>query len=314
MRLNFYFEWPFYDVEGEQLLPTSNYTHLITSAKLYKLCKETHPEIEIKAINTYSLNWHGEVGTNPYHCPACKFTHFFLIIENPDTKKYFLISYWDKLREVNHGTFWDLENCVEIFTSDGVQANEIDFSSILTPYTPTSYMSLYKQTEARIEEVFRNPKITPERLFFRGTKYGIREYLAENEKRIYIDDYKVSPETFIDEIAPYSINIDINGAAEVSCRTFDIMGLQSALIRPKLNVKFHNELIPDYHYAALKCDDLGNWKDVGDAYIERFEDLKKDPELVKFLSENGRKWYEENATMNAHVNILKKLLDFNKLK
>jgi len=39
MRLNFYFEWPFYDVEGEQLLPTSNYTHLITSAKLYKLCK-----------------------------------------------------------------------------------------------------------------------------------------------------------------------------------------------------------------------------------------------------------------------------------
>ena len=47
MRLNFYFEWPFYDVEGEQLLPTSNYTHLITSAKLYKLCKEIYPEIEI---------------------------------------------------------------------------------------------------------------------------------------------------------------------------------------------------------------------------------------------------------------------------
>jgi len=175
-------------------------------------------------------------------------------------------------------------------------------------------MSLYRQTEAKIEEVFKNPKITPERLSFRGTKYGIRAYLAENEKRIHIDDYKVSPEIFINEIAPYSINIDINGAAEVSCRTFDIMGLQSALIRPKLNVKFHNELIPDYHYASLKCDDLGNWNDIGDAYIERFEDLKKDPELVKFLSENGRKWYEENATMSAHVNILKKLLDFNKLK
>jgi hypothetical protein len=314
MRLNFYFEWPFYDVEGEQLLPTSNYTHLITSAKLYKLCKETYPEIEIKAINTYPLNRYGEIGRNPYCCPACKFGHFFLIIENPDTKKYFLVSYWDKLREVTSGTFWDLENCVEIFSSVGVQANEINFESINIPYTPISGMSLYKQTEARIEEVFQNPKIIPENLFFRGVAYGVRDYLNKNEKRIYIDETKILPEAFIDEIAPYSINIDINGAAEVSCRTFDAMGLQSALIRPKLNVKYHNELIPDYHYAALKCNDLGDWKAVGEAYIERFEDLKKDPELVKFLAENGRKWYEENATMDAHVNILKKLLDFNKLK
>ena len=138
--------------------------------------------------------------------------------------------------------------------------------------------------------------------------------MAENEKRIHIEETKIAPELFIDEMALNSINIDINGAAEVSCRTFDALGLQSALIRPKLNVKQHNELIPDYHYAALKCEDLGDWKTVGEAYVERFEDLKKDPELVKFLSENGRKWYEENATMDAHVNILKKLLDFNKLK
>jgi len=314
MRLNFYFEWPFHDTEGEQLLPTSNYTHLITSAKLYKLCKEQHPEIDIKAVNTYHMNWHGEIGINPYHCPACKFTHFFLIIENPDTKKYFLISYWDKLREVESGTFWDLENGVEIFASLGTQNNEINFEPVTIPYTPISGMSLYKQTEARIEEVFRNFKITPEKLFFRGVAYGIRAYLAENEKRIHINETKVSPEFFIDEITPYSINIDINGAAEVSCRTFDIMGLQSALIRPKISARFYNELIPDYHYAALKCEDLGDWKAVGEAYIERFEDLKKDSELVKFLAENGRKWYEENATMSAHVNILKKLLDFNKLK
>jgi hypothetical protein len=314
MRLNFYFEWPFYDVEGEQSLPTSDYTHLITSAKLYKLCKETYPEIDIKAINTYYMNWYGKIEPRPYHCPACKFGHFFLIIENPDNKKYFLVSYWDKFRGIDSGTFWDLENCVEIFTSVGVQANEINFESINLTYTPISGMSLFKQTEVRIEEIYKNPKTTPNGLFFRGGKYGIREYLAENEKRIYIDDHRVSPIAFIDEMALSSINIDINGAAEVSCRTFDALGLQSALIRPKLKVKQHNELIPDYHYAALKCEDLGDWKTVGEAYVERFEDLKKDPELVKFLAENGRKWYEENATINAHVNILKKLLDFNKLK
>jgi hypothetical protein len=313
MRLNFYFEWPFYDTEGEQLLPASDYTHLITSAKLYKLCKETYPEIDIKAVNTYHMNGKGEIETYPGHCPACKFSHFFLIIENPDTKKYFLVSYWDKFRGVTPGNFWDLENCVEIFTSVGIQANEVNFDSIDITYTPISGMSLYRQTEARIAEVYKNPKSLPNKLYFKGGCYDFREYMY-SDGRVEMDNYRVPPVEFIDIISKNSINIDINGAAEVSCRTFDALGLQSALIRPKLNVKQHNELIPDYHYAALKCEDLGNWKEVADAYIERFEDLKKDPNLVQFLSENGRKWYEENATMDAHVNILKKLLDFNKLK
>jgi hypothetical protein len=119
---------------------------------------------------------------------------------------------------------------------------------------------------------------------------------------------------FIEEISPYSINIDINGAAEISCRTIDIMGLKSALIRPKLSIKFHNELIPDYHYASLKCNDLGHWKDVADAYVERFEELKKDPDQVEFLATNGRRWYEENGTISAHVGLLNKLIDLNKLK
>ena len=313
MRLNFYFEWPFLDTEGEQLLPCSDYTHLITSAKLYKLCKETYPEIDIKAVNTYHMNGKGEIEDYPGHCPACKFSHFFLIIENPDTKKYFLVSYWDKFRGVSSGTFWDLENCVEIFTSVGIQANEVNFESIDITYTPISGLSLYRQTEARIAEVYKNPKSTPERLYFKGGCYDFREYMY-SDGRIEMDNYRVSPVEFIDIISKNSINVDINGAAEVSCRTFDALGLQSALIRPKLTAKQHNELIPDYHYAALKCNDLGNWKEVADAYIDRFEDLKKDPNLVQFLSENGRKWYEENVTMDAHVNILKKLLDFNKLK
>jgi hypothetical protein len=92
------------------------------------------------------------------------------------------------------------------------------------------------------------------------------------------------------------------------------MGVKSALIRPKLTIKYHNELIPDYHYASLRCDDLGNWKSVADAYIDRFEELKKHPDEIEFLSNNGRKWYEENATIDAHVNILKKVIDLNKLK
>ena len=278
MRLNFYFEWPFYDVEGEQLIPCSDYSHLIASAKLYKLCKETHPEIEIKAINSYNLNEKGEPGIKS-HGPTNKFSHFYLIIENPDNKKYFVVSYWDKLRGMSEHTFWDMENLVELFAAVGIQDNERDFRPCsYIKYTPISYMSLYKETEDRIEKVYKNPKTTPERLYFKGGCYDFREYMY-GDGRIEMDNIRVPPSEFIDIIAKNSINVDINGAAEISCRTLDILGLQSALIRPKLSIKFHNELIPDYHYAALKCNNLGNWKEVADAYIERFEDLKNNPEL-----------------------------------
>jgi hypothetical protein len=277
------------------------------------MCRESYPNIEFNAINSSKLNEKGEIGIK-CHGPTNKFSHFYLIIENPDNKKYFVVSYWDKLRGMDEGTHWDMENMVELFAAAGIQDNEIDFKpSPHIKYTPISFMSLFKETETRIEEVYKNPKTTPDRLYFKGGCYDFREYMY-NDGRIEMDNTRVFPAEFIDIIAKNSINVDINGAAEISCRTIDIIGLQSALIRPKLSIKFHNELIPDYHYAALKCDDLGNWKEVADAYIERFEDLKKDPDLVQFLSKNGRKWYEENATINAHANILKKLINFEKLK
>ena len=38
------------------------------------------------------------------------------------------------------------------------------------------------------------------------------------------------------------------------------------------------------------------------------------PEEVAFIAANGRKWYEENATMDAHVNVIKKVMNLDKLK
>jgi len=313
MKLNFYFEFPTPDVDVKDIFYHNDTTHLISSAELYRLYKNIYPEIEFKAINSRELDWHGNIGQK-LSCPACKYGHHFLIIENPDNKKYFIISYWDKLRELDEYSYWDLENCVEIFAAVGIQQNDIDYQPTDIKYTPISCMSLHKTVEDKIINLFNKTKITPTNLFFRGGKYGIREYIANNDSRFTIDDTRVIPADFIEEISPYSINIDINGAAEISCRTIDIMGLKSALIRPKLSIKFHNELIPDYHYASLKCNDLGNWKDVADAYVERFEELKKDPDQVEFLATNGRRWYEENGTISAHVGLLNKLIDLNKLK
>jgi hypothetical protein len=108
--------------------------------------------------------------------------------------------------------------------------------------------------------------------------------------------------------------MDINGHAEISLRTIDALGLGNAVIRPKLLIQYHNPLIPDYHYAALKCDDQSNLKEMADAYIEKFEELKNNPELVRFLGENGRKWYVENARLDGYVNIHSQIINLEKLK
>lgn len=312
MRLNFYFEFPYVDIDAETPIYCSSYTHLLSSADFYRYCKKTYTDIDIQAVNSWNLNEKGEPGPRGLYCPSCKYGHFFLIIENPDTKKYFVVSYWDKFRAVNEWHNWDLENCIEKFVAVGIQDNEINFIDSGIEYTPISYMTLHKQAEDRIEEVYNNEKSIPERLYFKGGDYDFRSHMYK-DGRIQMDNDRVSPSYFIDILSKNAINVDINGAAEVSCRTFDAMGLRSALIRPKLTIKYHNELIPDYHYAALKCDDLGDWNAVADAYIDRFEELKRNPDEIEFLSANGRKWYEENATIKSHVNILKQVINLNKL-
>lgn len=310
MTINFYFEFPLPDPDVDSGFYSNTSTHLIAFTKLYRRFKARYPEIEFNAINSWGKLYNGlEGGLTNEPFP---YSYFFLIIENVDTKKHLVVSYWDKLRALTNGAFWSLENCVEIFAANGIQSNEIDYKPANIAYTPISLTSLQYSTEIRINEVYKQQKTQPKKLFFRGGHYDIRKFLAE-DSRFTINPERIDTREFVDEIAKWSFNIDINGAAEISCRTIDIMGLQSALIRPKLTIQYHDPLIPDYHYAALKCDDLGNWKEVADAYVERFEDLKKDPDLVQFLAKNGREWYEKNATLESHTNLLEKLINLDKL-
>ena len=309
MRLNFYYEFP---TPGSI---AGNTCHLVAAERLLNLYKQDYPHIEFNYINSWGITYENGLPTLR-SCPGCKFSHFFVIIENPDNKKFFVISYWDKLKDIAlDGTFWDLENCMGIFPSAGTHTDDCSFMPIDLEYTPAAPLTIHKSLEDKAQELYRLkvPKTTPESLFFRGGDYGFRSYLSRNDNRFIINHERIDTQAFANEMAKNTINIDINAVAEISGRTIDAMALGTALIRPRLSIKYHNPLIPDYHYAEVKCEDLSNWSKLADAYVKRFEELKKDEEQVKFFSENGRKWYEENATIEAHVSILKKLIDLNKL-
>jgi hypothetical protein len=304
MKLKCYSEFPTdIDLDHDDIVSTrSDVLAHSTSVELYRALKRQYTDIEIEPINS----WY----THPGTCFNDKYNTAWFIIENPENKKYIAINLQCDTAEGMLA--WDLENCIQLLTGVGVQSNNSTYVvSTKLQYTPATFTTFYKSAYNLIEEIYQRniPKKLPDKLFFIGGSYLFREWLYLNDNRFYMRPDKISRELFIEELGNSSINIDINGMAEVSCRTLDIMGMGSALIRPKLGIQYHNPLIPDYHYAQVYCDDLSDYNKLADAYISRFEDLKKDRDLVQFLSENGRRWYEENATIEAYVKIHTKLMN-----
>jgi hypothetical protein len=266
-----------------------------------------------------------------YSGPACKYGPHFMILENEKNKKYFLISYWDKLKDVMTSspiTNWDIENRVEVFASSGTHVNDFFYKPLNFKYTPMSYTCMTIENEKLIDELYhqKNKRIYLEKPTFRGYLYQFRSFL-ESDDRFDMKSVKTSyigNSEYMKELDNNHLNFSVNGAGEVCNRDIEILGLGTALFRTKLVAKFHNELIPNYHYISVDFDDIpaddhkhdynGHWKILSDRVHQRFMEVKDDHEYIKFVSENGRKWYEENGTVDANVNIIYNLLDFKKLK
>jgi len=312
MNINIYFEFPYPDIDKVPYQPIGTTTsHLHSAILLYKKLEETYPSFQFNAIDSKQRFYDEKHGA-----PSAgnKFSHFYVIIENPNTKKYFCISYWDKLRGIfDNVPDWDLENMAELFACCGIQANEVDYKPCpYIKYTPVSNMCLHITAHQRIEQVRHLPKSIPTHLKFKGGDYDFRSHVYR-DGRIAIDNDRVPQDVFIDGIATDSIIIDINAASEISHRTFDAFGLGACLIRPQLSIQYHTPLIPNEHYMALDCTDLGDWDGVIDSYFAKFDECKQRPDYVEHVGRQGRKWYEQNATPEAHANLLFKLLNFEKL-
>lgn len=310
MKINFY---------AEQYGGTWAYNAVFN--KFYEYCKQNIPDIEFELKNSV------EHRSPLYNGANCKYGPFYLIIENDQTKKYIVVSYWDKLADiVQHYevTFWDIENCVEIITSSGVHSDDLYYQPSGMKYTPFSYTVSTINVEEQIERIYAHDiiKHIPDKPDFRGYLYTFRKYLELDSRFNVIDKKKhfLYPEEFIQQLNTQSISLSLNGAGEICNRDMEILGVGTALIRQKLVTKFHNNFIPDYHYIAVNYDDLDTsqniesyWKQLSDRFIDRYHEVTQDKEFIEYVASNGRQWYMENATIEANVNLLTQLVDFNKL-
>lgn len=236
--------------------------------------------------------------------PSGIYSPHIMSVKNLDTKKYHVISYWDRAHECDYENGgWDPTNRVSIYTSSGVSGG--------FKHTPFSYLSysldfeFYSKNSIPVHEKPNN------NLSFRGYLYGDRMKMKELNL-FEVTNVKMDYMSYFNELNNNKINLSLNGAAEICNRDMEILSSRSVLLRPKLNQKFHNDLIPNHHYVSFDLDN--NPKIQAEIILDTFNKIKNDEELLHFVSENGYKWYNENGTVDSNVRILTEIFDFESLK
>ena len=241
--------------------------------------------------------------------PAGPHSPHLMTIRNINTRKYIVVSYWDRANELLiPGLGWDTENLVKIITSAGVpQENEI-----YTPFSYGCYTTEFDELHL-CRKKMKDKEIC--NLEFRGYLYAERHDLA-NTGKLQILSQKIHPNSeYYNSLTNNKICLSLNGAGEICNRDMEILASGSILFRPELNQKFHEELIPDYHYVTFDIHADANTQ--ADIIIDKFNSIKNNKRLLNKISNNGYNWFKRNGTVDANVKLLNKIINkelLNKMK
>ncbi len=256
---------------------------------------ENHPQHNVEIIDTSKL-----LKSNP----SGIYSPHLLTIRNTENKKYMVVSYWDKAMELTwEGNGWDFENCVDIVTSSGVNPH--------VTATPGSYSTYSLELQNQANEI-RKPfsQKQDNELLFRGYLYNERLGMSKLSPSS-ITNEKIPSDEYLIELNNGRFGFSLNGAAEICNRDIEILSVGTVLFRPILYQKFHNPLIPDYHYIGFEVanDYETQWKII----VDKFNEVRNNYEFLERVANNGLQWYYENGTIDSNVEILKKVINIDKL-
>ena len=308
MKINCYYPINPYE---EQHVWCANSIFEIVFEKLVAL----YPEISFQLID--SVEYSRKQGIHHHGFPGCKFGYHRMIIENSETKKYFVLNYYDTLNSIHKINGWDVDNIAEIFSSTGAHVDNVYYKEGGVKYTPSSYCLRTNLSERYLESNFivEKSKLS---LLFRGNTYLFREYI-QNDDRFDVRTDTINELEYIKELQENFISLSLNGTGEICHRDIESFASKCAVIRPQLTVKFHSPLVEDYHYIAVKTNDLYNlsvpefYKELSNRIYSKYLEVKDNIEYLRYIADNGYSWYKNNGTVISNVNILTKLINFNKL-
>jgi hypothetical protein len=275
--------------------PHTDWIPLIVFKNYYEYLITNNLDIEFEYLNPDP-----KLRTNP----SGIYSPHIMRIVNKENGKYIIVSYWDRAIELTWaGNGWDSKNNVEILTSSGVH--------IPMKFTPFSYVCYSKKFEelSFIKELDFEKKTDTE-LRFRGYLYADRLNMSQYKPKYFPKDRK-SIEEYFEEINNSQICLSLNGAGEICNRDMEILSCGSVLLRPILKQKFNNDLVPNVHYVGV--DFTHDPRKQFDLLLKKYKEIKDNYEFLSKISKNGLDWFRKNATTNANVEQLKKLIDLEKL-
>ena len=242
----------------------------------------------------------------------------YLTITNKDTGKYIAVSYWDRCHEMFQSDCgWDTNKLKAIYTSAGVTELAYSLSKEHNiPIIPISYCGYHHFIDDMSDNSIPANQKPNKNLFFRGWLYGIRndlsKILPDNIIGTQDNGKRLDPKSYYEELTQHSINLSLNGSAEICHRDIEILSTRSALIRPILNQKFKNELIEGVHYLGFEPSD--DPEKMAKDIISLYEKLKNNSKLLEEVSENGYKWYLENGSIQKNADIILEQLNLELIK
>lgn len=276
--------------------PHTYWSPLIVYDRFFSWFKDNHSEHQIEYENS-SKKFNGN--------PSGPFSPHIMVIKNKENGKYLLISYWDRAIEFTwDANGWDHKNMVNLITSAGIR-EKIDF----VPFSYTCYSLEFEKISKEYRKKIKDKQNN--NFLFRGFLYGQRKTMQEYKPEFFSEE-RLSLKDYFNELNENKICLSLNGAGEICNRDMEILACGSVLLRPKLDQVFHDPLLEDHHYLSVeKVDDP---KKQMDLLIEKYNSIKNDNDYLEKIAENGYNWFLKNGTIDSNVEILKNVVNIEKIK
>tara|TARA_R110001592_G_scaffold357091_1_gene659807 strand:- start:1927 stop:2862 length:936 start_codon:yes stop_codon:yes gene_type:complete len=289
--------------------------------ELYSQIKNYYTDFEVNKLNSLYMP------ERRLSEPCAKYSHAHMIIQNAETKKYFIVTYWDKMECISDYTGWDMENCVEIITASGTHKDDYYYEPLEGhKFIPFSYLTSRIDSDDmiyKLRDTDNNNRVVPKKPMFKGYLYEFRKFLNQDGRFDvkHVSDGEYLPHIeYVKHLNHYAINMSLNGAGQICFRDMEILGLGTALFRPKLSVDFHNPLIPDYHYISVDYDSIKGVKPIdkyyqllSDLMLKKWNKVKDDRDYINEVAKYGKEWFDNNVPKEKHGEILLNILNFDKL-
>jgi hypothetical protein len=148
----------------------------------YLVCQ--YPDIHFNHINSAFAP-----EKKPGSAPCERFSHWYMEIRNPENKKFLLISYWDKARNIfekeSDYAGFDIENLVELFTSTGIHGKN-DEKEVNMCYVRNIHRVLIDIINDSNVKLKINLKLPPSENDFKKSDDQINDEIISQLTEIYI--------------------------------------------------------------------------------------------------------------------------------